>query len=429
MIKLAILALTILVIVPFVVLDVFAQGMGDSPFEREFQDIKFLDAYFGMENKKMEVEPGDQNVPFTIVFANVGTQDITGIRGQLSLPLGFSPADGTEAFILADAENEALEGEHFTLTFYVNIDKEADIRQYPAAVAVDYARLRQSGVRQGYFDFDFKVTGIGVLNTRAETTTIDSISNNQINIIVSNTGTAPLSNLEIQIDSNPEIFLAQNSITNLENVVFDVTRWNIGTVMPNSETTFSLNAYIPKNIADENFNIPLRFTYNNAHGDHIQTLEVVQLYVRGVAKPTLYDIDEIIMTGKHTIIGQIINSGNVDGLFTFVTVEPLGTSNIKKATQYIDEMEYDDPVPFNIPIEFEGEPKYGQHPILITVEWQDALRKVNSIQYETTIEINENQVEQEFDFVPLILIVGIIGIGAGVVTKMKKSKKTIKTKI
>ena len=89
--------------------DAWAQlGKGDSPFEREYQDVKFLDAYFGTFEQKLEVAPGDKNVPFTVVFANVGSQDITGIKGQLQLPLGFSSADGNGALILADGERETL---------------------------------------------------------------------------------------------------------------------------------------------------------------------------------------------------------------------------------------------------------------------------------------------------------------------------------
>ncbi|MCA9820250.1 MAG: hypothetical protein KC440_05765, partial [Nitrosarchaeum sp.] len=48
-------------------------SFGDSPFERDFGDVKFLDAYFGTINEKFEVSPGDRNVPFTVVMANVGT--------------------------------------------------------------------------------------------------------------------------------------------------------------------------------------------------------------------------------------------------------------------------------------------------------------------------------------------------------------------
>ncbi len=80
-------SISMLLVVSFVIDDSFGQissgGFGNSPFERDFGDVKFLDAYFGTLNQKIEVEPGDSNAPFTVVFANVGTQDITGIRVQL----------------------------------------------------------------------------------------------------------------------------------------------------------------------------------------------------------------------------------------------------------------------------------------------------------------------------------------------------------
>jgi len=98
-------------------------GFGQSPFERDYGDVKFLDAYFGTIGEKIEVEAGDSNVPFTVVFANVGTQDITGIRGQLSLPFGFSASDGPGSLIHANTDTNSLAGENFHLTFFVNLDK------------------------------------------------------------------------------------------------------------------------------------------------------------------------------------------------------------------------------------------------------------------------------------------------------------------
>jgi hypothetical protein len=150
-----IFSITVLLMTPFVVENSFAQissgGFG--------KDVKFLDAYFGTLNQKIEVEPGDSNAPFTVVFANVGTQDITGIRGQLSLPFGFSGSDGPGSVIRADSDSNSLAGENFHMTFFVNLDKNAQIQQYPATVKVDYSRLRESGVRTSFSDFTFKVTG------------------------------------------------------------------------------------------------------------------------------------------------------------------------------------------------------------------------------------------------------------------------------
>ena len=136
--------MTILLITPLIIENSFAQissgGFGQSPFERDFHDIKFLDAYFGTIDQKIEVEPGDLNVPFTVVLANVGTQDITGIRGQLSLPFGFSGTDGPRSVILADSDSNSLAGENFHLTFFVNIDQNAQIQQYPATDHFRYKR-------------------------------------------------------------------------------------------------------------------------------------------------------------------------------------------------------------------------------------------------------------------------------------------------
>src|SRR5574340_583292 len=108
---------------------------GGSPFEHGFTDIKFLNAYFGYPNQKIEVQPGDQNVPLTILFSNVGTEDVSGIRGLLSLPTGFTSATPlVEGLIEADNYQIATAGSSFTLTFYVNIDKSLSIQDYPGTV-------------------------------------------------------------------------------------------------------------------------------------------------------------------------------------------------------------------------------------------------------------------------------------------------------
>ena len=65
--------------------------------------VKLLDAYFGTSTEKMEVGPGDKNVPFTVEFANISTTDIVGIKGQLSVPTYFHSPQGANYPILADS--------------------------------------------------------------------------------------------------------------------------------------------------------------------------------------------------------------------------------------------------------------------------------------------------------------------------------------
>ncbi|MGI0089714.1 MAG: COG1361 S-layer family protein, partial [Nitrosopumilaceae archaeon] len=306
----------------------YAQTSSDSPFERQFADVKFLDAYFGTKSEKIEVDPGDTNVPFTIVMANVGTVDITGIRGQLSLPLGFTASDGKGSLILADNDDNSLAGKIFTLTFFVNIDKNTGIQQYPGTVKVDYSRLRESGQRNAYFDFNFKVTGESIFNLKAVDPFLTSIKNNNVVVEISNSGTAPLSNVDIVLqNTQTSVAATAQSVTNVENVIFDRNHWDVATIEPKSTKYFTFNVYVPENLKEEALHAPLQITYFNAHGDRKTVTRTIDFYVNGLVDASIYNIDVINLSGKQTVIGEVFNEGNSNGMFAFVTLEPLGDSN------------------------------------------------------------------------------------------------------
>ena len=121
--------------------------------------IKFLDAYFGTSTVKMEVGPGDKNVPLTVAMANIGNSDVVGIRGQLFVPTDFTSASGKYMPISADSDQTATAGSNFHLTFFLDIAEDANLKAYPGTLTVDYSRIRDSGLRQDTFGFTFNVTG------------------------------------------------------------------------------------------------------------------------------------------------------------------------------------------------------------------------------------------------------------------------------
>ena len=425
------LILAVLVAAPFVTSDVFAQitsgGFGDSPFERDFGDVKFLDAYFGLADEKMEISPGDANVPFTVIMANVGTQDITGIRGQMSLPFGFSSSDGPGSLVYADADSNSLAGDNFHLTFFVDISNGVQIQQYPGTVKVDYSRLRESGVRTAFEEFNFKVTGESVVNVRAVDHFITSLQQNHAVIELSNDGTSPISSVEVELkNTQSEIASTTQSITNIENVVIKNTNWELGYIGPGETKTINLDIYVPESLKGDTLRTPVEITYFNAQGDQHTISRIADFYVRGFIDTTIYNVDVIELSGTQMIIGEIINEGNEDALFGFVTVEPLGDSNIKKKTQFIDEIEVDSPVPFNVPIEFEeDDPQYGEHDIRITARYKDDVREEHFVTHDATIYLkdnnSENSTESEFGFAPIaILLIAVAGVGAFLWYRKKK---------
>ena len=422
-------SLSALLFSPMIVGNSFAQitygGFGNSPFEREFGDVKFLDAYFGGFDGKIEVEPGDNNVPFTVVFANVGSQDITGIRGQLSLPLGFSGVNGPGSVILADSESNSLAGDNFHLTFFVNIDKNVQIQQYPGTVKIDYSRLRESGIRTSFSEFYFKVTGDSIINIKAVDPFLTSLKTNNVVIEISNDGTAPLSNVDIVATKTQTETAATSSATNVERVIILESNWDVGNIDPKSSRQLTATVYVPETIKSDTLRIPLTISYYNAQGNPESVNKIVDFYIKGLIDVSVYGIGVIQLSENQMVIGEIINEGNEDALFGFVTLEPLGNSNIKKQTQFIDEIETDAPVPFNIPIEFDGEPKYGEHEIKITVRYKDSLRDEVLLPYETTIFVqkptNDNQ-NEDYSMMMIIPIVIAVGIGIFVFRRIKNKQ-------
>lgn len=403
-------------------IEAYAQAT-DSPFERNFGDIKYLDSYFGTEEEKMEVDPGDKNVPFTVVLANIGTQDITGIKGQLAMPFGFSASDGTGALILADSDSNSDAGDNFALTFFVNIGQEIDIRQHSASIKVDYSRLRESGTRNGFFAFDFKVTGDSIINMHPVDPFLTSLQQNHVIIEVANDGTAPISGVDIELSGS-----ATKAVTNMENVVVLNSNWDIGHIDPGSSEFMEFEVYVPDSLLGETLRAPMLISYFNAHGDRQEITRIVDFFVKGLIDPTIYDIRIIELSEKQTIVGDIINEGNEDALFAFVTLSPLGNSNIKEITQFIDEVEVESPVPFNVPIEFDGEPRYGQHDVEITLRYKDSLREENFYTHETSIflenpsENGESEIPDVTSIIVPLVVLAIAIVGFKKYRSRKKAK-------
>ena len=420
-------SLAILFLIPLITDNSFAQiksgGFGQSPFEREFGDVKFLNAYFGTIDEKIEIDPGDENVPFTVVFANVGTQDITGIKGQLSLPMGFSAADGHGSLIIADSNSNSLAGDNFHMTFYVNVDKNIRIQQYPGTIKIDYSRLRESGVRTSFSDFNFKVTGNSILNVKALDPFLTSLKSNNVVIELSNDGTAPLSTVTIVATNTQAESGTSSSSTTRSGVVILESNWDVGNIAPKSSRHLTATIYVPANLKDDTLHIPLTIKYYNAQGALQTVSKTVSFYIKGLIDLSIYDIGVIELSGTQMIVGEIINEGNEDALFGFVTLEPLNNSNIKKQTQFIDEVEIDSPVPFNIPLEFDGEPRYGEHDIKLIVRYKDSLRDEIFLTQNATIFVKEPPKIESINYSQLIIIPIIVAtIGIYMIRRRKKSK-------
>ena len=280
-------------------------------------------------------------------------------------------------------------------------------------------------MRSSFSNFDFKVTGDSTINVRASESFLTSLTSNNIVIDIVNDGTAPISAVDIMID-NAQTSLSSNtaSITNIENVLILESSWDIGNIPARSYQSFVADVYIPESLKGDTLRIPLSISYYNTHGDKETISKILDFYIRGLIDLTVFNVKVIELSGTQMVIGEIINEGNEDGLFGFVTLDSNGNSNIKSNTQFIDEIETDAPVPFNVPIEFDGEPQYGEHDITITVRYKDSIRDEIFLTYDTMILVNEpsnlegDSLDSTMIIIPIILI---IGLSIFIIRRRKKS--------
>ena len=249
-----------------------------SPFEHDFVDVKLLDTYFGTFGQKIEVEPGDKNVPLTIVLANTGAQDISGIKGLLSLPTGFSGAASSNGLIQADNTQTATTGQSFALTFFVNIDKSINIHDYSGTIKVTYSRVRENGERSTFLDVNFKITGKSVVNLKADNPFLKPASNNDVTIQISDSGTAPLNDVDVVIQRSQNTGSTTDT-NNLQGIVLDQNHWKVGTVQPGSSNTFSIKSFIPQSVAGQTIHAPFTVTYFDGQGNQVTTTRTVDFIV------------------------------------------------------------------------------------------------------------------------------------------------------
>ena len=435
--KLTIALLVITIGITAINNDVFAQTfrIGESPYGRDYVGTEFLDAYFGIMGEKIEVSPGDQNVPLTVVFTNVGSQDIIGLKSQLSLPFGFSDARDKDMLAKADSEVNALTGDIFSMTFYIDVADDTQIGTFPASVKLDYSRLRESGDRSDFFDFDFQLTGRSVINMKAQDQVLTSIKSNHVVMQLTNDGTVPISGVILRLNNGvSEIASTSQSITNIENVVVSGSQWDIGDVKSGETKNIELDILVPDTLKSETLRLPMDITYFNAHGEQTSTTRMVDFYVNGLIDISTNNIKVKEISEKKYILGDIVNEGNEDGLFGYATIEPLNGSTLKSVTSFIDEIEVDSPVPFNVPVEFDGDPSYGENDLEITIRYKDTLRNEYFVTEQATIFIEEPKDTEEpddFSLEFILPVVGIIGVVAFLgkkgylpMTRKKKSRKT-----
>jgi hypothetical protein len=419
----------------------YAQERGptrEEIIEAEFSGPVFLDAYWttgssgNQTGAEVDVGPGDGASTLAVVLINRGPSDIAGITGRLSLPGDFQATGRTEGSAAVATFNQIAEvGSPFTLFFDVDVLDSANVGEYTAQLAIDYSRIFESGTpRSKDLDVQFRVTGDAVLvlsRIAAENQSSTQIAAGKIEdyaFSVANSGTAPITNVIITLESQSE------SLEILGDSKWDIQRINQDSQAELSTQVFAANSLIG---SPASFDVIVEYSSNGQPNTERFTLGT---YVAGEISITAYEIEINYIGGAPNIVGNLLNEGNTVALFT--TIEVVSADGLVSSlppSQYLGDLEENSPLPFSIPVNIDSGAGAGTYPVSLQVTYKDNLRELHSFDVDAEVEFVPEQSADESgqdNSMALAMPVGIgaaiaIAIGVGVALRRRKKASVRRT--
>lgn len=272
------------------------------------KDVKFVDIYFteGVDvggnhadpdevPNKIEVEPGDGIAILIAVMANSGPFELTGMRGWLSLPIGFNAAGRATAEPSFDTYDLGIKpGATFMFEFPVEVTKNTRLGLYDAILHVEYFEARNIGMNFRDFNVEFQLTGKSVLDVIVTNPILLSSTKNNAVIEITNDGSAPASGVIATI-SIPSGTTTENSS---QIVNFGKNIFNIGVIKPYDKAVIVPILYVNPVLADTRQNLNVEIAYFDSYGERKNTAILTNFLVAG---STTESIDFKVTTDKPVI--------------------------------------------------------------------------------------------------------------------------------
>jgi hypothetical protein len=300
------------------------------------KEVKFIDIFFseGAKNAggndfdaiptKLEVAPGDGTSILAVVMTNSGAFEVTGMKGWLSLPIGFEAAGRRAGEPAFDTYDLGLPpGAAFVFEFPVDVKENTRVGMYNATLHVEYFKARDIGLNFRDFQVEFLLTGKSIMDAISDVPVLLPSTVTKPAIKITNTGSAPASGVIVSMGPSgaaaalieTEAASAQfNQIINVGQKLFDV-----GVVEPHSSVIIEPSLYVNPALRDTRQTMVVDITYFDMYGQRKNVGIPINFLVSGI---TTDKIDFELTTYK-AVIPTLTNTP-----FT-ITIENTGTETAR----------------------------------------------------------------------------------------------------
>ncbi|MEM1534727.1 MAG: hypothetical protein QXE49_04340 [Nitrososphaerota archaeon] len=235
--------------------------------------VRYLGAYWGQNNLREEVAPGDSGVRLTIALGSDYEEDsITGIVGELRLPpvirsQSLSTPDKVEAHFLGVVPPGGV----FELTFIVNIEESALVGvDYDGTLMLTYRVVGGSMVIRST-PVKINIPGRPVIKFTLNTTEIEPGRINALNLALVNVGTAKATDIQV---------LIQPPAQSMYGLLLSEQPWVVKELPPDGMVNQVVLVYASQVAGDSVMPLTLSARYRNAVGLYVDATSRLSIYVK-----------------------------------------------------------------------------------------------------------------------------------------------------
>ena len=280
------------------IINAFAQTDNSPGFQDSYWTDN-LSSIPGARQTKVEVGPGEGSSTLAIVLVNKARQDITGVKGVLTLPDGFEAAgiaagqtqnNGANTtgsqFAAASLKSIVKAGDVFTLYFDINILDTAKIGQYSTNLKLVYSKILEIGNIETDIPVQFRLPGKVTLDARIlSTETLIPGTINNVPISIRNIGSTSANSVTVSLNGissgNTTLSnsLSGSSEQPTSSVTLGSTTFDVGSIPSNGSKIINTVIYPSFDAGGKVQNLNLQISYGDAYGNPKRVSSLIGLVV------------------------------------------------------------------------------------------------------------------------------------------------------
>ncbi len=261
--------------------------------------FQVTDDVWGTTSTPIQVGAGDQNVPLTVSMQYLGTETATSLTAVIFLPAGISDPTGSPV-ATARAFN-ILSNSVFQFVFNLDLTSAAQLGTFAIPMTITYSTPSSPTLNSlaSSLSFSLVLAGKTALTFSSPNSTLQPGQVDQVQVILSNTGTGGAS--QVSISATPPASVSILSVFSA-----------VGSLGAKSTATQTMSIFVPSSAQGSAVSFTFAASYKDPYGNPQTTIQTVGYHVSAPQSSFTITASPQTLTGNalNPVIVSLINTGN-----------------------------------------------------------------------------------------------------------------------